>query len=58
MWRVTLRGAVVERVTQQLANRVRDLEERYAVALPEVVMRVDELSGRVDEHLKRMGLVW
>jgi type I restriction enzyme M protein len=48
----------VERVTQQLANRVRDLEEWYAVALPEVVMRGDELSGRVDEHLKRMGLVW
>jgi type I restriction enzyme M protein len=60
-WRVTLRGAVVaevERAGQQLANRVRDLEERYAVALPEVVLRVDELSGRVDEHLKRMGLVW
>jgi type I restriction enzyme M protein len=33
-WHATLKGAIaaeIERVTQQLANRVKDLEERYAV---------------------------
>ena len=36
-WQATLRGSVsneVERVTQYLTNRVRELEERYAEPLP------------------------
>ena len=60
-WQATLKGAVaaeIERVTQQLANRVKDLEERYAEPLPELVQTVEALSSRVEEHLKKMGLVW
>ncbi|WP_008317601.1 type I restriction-modification system subunit M [Leptolyngbya sp. PCC 6406] len=60
-WQATLKGAVaaeIERVTQQLANRVKDLEERYAEPLPELVQTVEGLSSRVEEHLKKMGLVW
>jgi type I restriction enzyme M protein len=37
---------------------VKDLEERYAEPLPELVQTVEELSSRVEEHLKKMGLVW
>jgi type I restriction enzyme M protein len=60
-WLWTLEAAIrseVERVTQQLANRVRTLEERYAEPLPLLVQEVEALSGKVDEHLKKMGLVW
>lgn len=60
-WHAMLKGAVaaeIERVTQQLANRVKDLEERYAEPLPEVVQTVEVLSSRVEEHLKKMGLEW
>lgn len=49
--------AEVERVTQTLAGRVKALEERYAEPLPQLTQEVEMLSARVDEHLKRMGLV-
>jgi type I restriction enzyme M protein len=60
-WQTTLKGAIgaeIERVTQQLANRVKTLEERYAEPLPHLIQEVEVLSSKVDEHLKRMGLVW
>jgi len=50
--------AEIERVTQQLANRVKTLEERYAEPLPQITEEVSVLSAKVDTHLKRMGLVW
>jgi len=60
-WQATLKAAIqaeIERVTQQLANRVKTLEERYAEPLPQLVQDVEVLSSKVDEHLKKMGLVW
>jgi len=60
-WQATLKAAIqaeIERVTQQLANRVKTLEERYAEPLPQLVQDVETLSSKVDEHLRRMGLVW
>ncbi len=60
-WQTTLRNAIaseIERVTQQLANRVKTLEERYAEPLPHLVQEVEVLSSKVEEHLKRMGLEW
>jgi type I restriction enzyme M protein len=60
-WLATLQTniiAEIERVTQQLANRVKTLEERYAEPLPVLTQNVEVLSAKVDEHLKKMGLVW
>lgn len=51
-------NAEIERVTQQLANRLKMLEERYAIPLTKIVDEVAVFSGKVDEHLKRMGLSW
>ncbi len=48
----------VERVTQVLANRVKELEERYAHPMPELADQVSDYSERVEEHLKKMGLSW
>jgi type I restriction enzyme M protein len=60
-WHATLHNQItaeIERVTQQLANRVKTLEERYAEPLPTLATSVDELARKVDEHLKAMGLSW
>lgn len=60
-WLATLEAniiAEIERVTQQLANRVKTLEERYAEPLPTLIGDVATLSTKVDEHLKKMGLEW
>ncbi|MGB3533685.1 MAG: type I restriction-modification system subunit M [Microcoleaceae cyanobacterium] len=50
--------AEIERVTQQLANRVKTLEERYAETLPQIEQEVIALSSKVEEHLKQMGYQW
>ena len=58
-WLATLQAnieAEIERVTQQLANRVKELEERYAEPLPMIEDNVNTLSAKVTEHLKAMGL--
>lgn len=60
-WLATLQAglqAEIERMTQQLANRVRELEERYAEPLPAITQSVDALSEKVAGHLKAMGLEW
>jgi type I restriction enzyme M protein len=60
-WLATLQAniiAEIERVTQQLANRVKTLEERYEAPLPELAKEVEMLSANVCAHLKKMGLQW
>ena len=60
-WLATLQAglqAEIERMTQQLANRVKELEERYAEPLPAIIQSVDALSDKVVGHLKAMGLEW
>lgn len=60
-WLATLQSNIVaeiERVTQQLANRVKELEERYSEPLPAIAQSVDHLSDKVAGHLKAMGLEW
>ena len=58
-WHATLQSRIqaeIERIIQQLANRVKELEERYAEALPTISQSVDALSLKVAAHLKAMGL--
>jgi type I restriction enzyme M protein len=60
-WQATLQASIVaeiERITQQLANRIKTLEERYSIPMPALVDNVADLSDKVDEHLKKMGLAW
>jgi type I restriction enzyme M protein len=60
-WLASLRAAIdgeVQRVTQQLAGRVKELEERYAQPLPALEREVEAFSAKVEAHLKKMGLVW
>jgi len=60
-WLATLAAAVqseLDRVSQTLTGRIRQLAERYFTPLPLVCQEVDMLSARVNEHLKQMGAVW
>lgn len=60
-WLKTLAAAVqgeLDRVSQTLTGRIRQLAERYATPLPQLTDEVATLAARVDEHLKKMGAVW
>jgi len=60
-WLASLDTAVqieLDRVSQTLTGRIRQLAERYATPLPQLTDEVAALSARVNEHLKRMGAVW
>jgi len=48
----------LDRVSQVLSGRIRQLAERYAVPLPQLAKDVKILAARVDEHLKKMGARW
>lgn len=57
-WLATIGGAVhseLDRVSQALARRIKQLAERYATPLPELEARAEALRAQVAEHLKRMG---
>ena len=58
-WLKNIRAAIedeVQRLTQQLARRVKELEERYARPLPELEREVEAFGNKVAGHLKRMGV--
>ncbi|MHB1541449.1 MAG: type I restriction-modification system subunit M [Steroidobacteraceae bacterium] len=60
-WMTHLSAAVqgeLDRVSQTLTGRIRELAERYATPLPEIEREVATLAARVEEHLRKMGVVW
>ncbi|MGC2111544.1 MAG: N-6 DNA methylase [Candidatus Korobacteraceae bacterium] len=60
-WLATLAAAVqgeLDRVSQTLTGRLRQLAERYATPLPQLTDEVATLASHVDEHLRKMGAVW
>jgi type I restriction enzyme M protein len=48
----------LERISQTLTSRIRELAERYETPLPKLESDVVALSAKVGAHLKRMGAVW
>ena len=60
-WLAALASAVqgeLDRVSQTLTGRIRQLAERYAAPLPKLTEEVATLAARVDKHLRKMGAVW
>ena len=58
-WFATIQDAItgeVQRLTQNLTERVKELEERYAQPLPALESEVQEFSMKVDKHLLKMGV--
>lgn len=57
-WLAALAAAVqgeLDRVSQTLTGRIRQLAERYATPLPQLTDGVAALAARVDVHLQKMG---
>ncbi|MFA5055593.1 MAG: N-6 DNA methylase [Dehalococcoidia bacterium] len=60
-WLAALELAVygeMERISQTLTRRIKELAERYETPMPQQVYRVVELEKKVNGHLKRMGFKW
>jgi len=60
-WLAALAAAMqseLDRVSQALTGRIRQLADRYASPLPQLTTEVATLAARVDDHLKKMGAVW
>ncbi|MFZ1643007.1 MAG: type I restriction-modification system subunit M [Candidatus Contendobacter sp.] len=57
-WLAALEAAIhgeMDRVSQQLTQRVKELAERYETPLAQLSDRVAEMETRVNAHLQRMG---
>jgi type I restriction enzyme M protein len=58
-WLATLAAAVqgeLDRVSQTLTGRIRQLAERYASPLPQLTDEVEQLAAKVTSHLEKMGV--
>ncbi|AKB35632.1 Type I restriction-modification system, DNA-methyltransferase subunit M [Methanosarcina siciliae C2J] len=49
-----IRGEM-DRISQSLTQRVKELAERYENPMPQLTDRVDELEAKVNRHLEKMG---
>jgi type I restriction enzyme M protein len=57
-WLATISVAIhgeMDRISQTLTQRVKELAERYETPLPKLVDKVADLSEKVAMHLKKMG---
>jgi len=60
-WLAALDAAIhseMDRISQTLTDRVKELAERYETSMPHHVKRVTDLEQVVNHHLQRMGFVW
>jgi type I restriction enzyme M protein len=60
-WMTRLDTAVhgeLDRVSQALTSRVKELAERYGRTMPELAQQVNDLEAKVARHLAKMGFVW
>ena len=60
-WLGTLDAAIhseMDRISQGLTRRVKELAERFETPLPQMSCRVAELEAKVNRHLERMGFSW
>lgn len=60
-WLATLYNDIqseIDAISQRLANRIKELAERYENTLTELDSQTEELEEKVNTHLEKMGLVW
>ncbi len=60
-WFGSIQAAIedeVQRLTQQLTGRLKELEDRYGQPLPQLDSEVEVLSTEVAAHLENMGIDW
>lgn len=57
-WMKTLADGLaneMQRISQKLTQRIKELAERYETPLPLIASKIDELEAKVQAHLKKMG---
>ena len=57
-WMAAMTTAIegeMERISQRLTGRIKELMERYETPLPEIDRELEVLEAKVQEHLKKMG---
>ena len=60
-WMATIERSIkteMERISQRLTQRIKELAERYETPLPKQTTNLAELEAKVNAHLKNMGFVW
>jgi type I restriction enzyme M protein len=60
-WMTSIERSVkteMERISQRLTQRIKELAERYETPLPKQTTDVAELETKVKLHLQKMGFVW
>jgi len=60
-WMATIERSVqteMERISQRLTQRIKELAERYETPLPQQTTDIAELENKVTAHLQKMGFVW
>ncbi len=60
-WIASIQKAVyseMERISQRLAQRIKELADRYETTLPQQTMDVAALEEKVNAHLIKMGFEW
>jgi type I restriction enzyme M protein len=60
-WLAALDAAVhgeMDRVSQVLTRRVKELAERYEQTMPQLAKRLEDLDAHVAGHLTKMGFAW
>lgn len=60
-WMATIEQSIkgeVDRISQRLTQRVKELAERYATPLPVLITEIEALTDKIDTHLKKMGFTW
>lgn len=50
--------AEIDRVSQEITQRIKVLAERYQEPLPDLELTVEILDAKVKAHLEKMGLSW
>ena len=59
-WVATLEQAVkseMDRISQRLTQRIKELAERYATPLPMLITETETLTKKVDAHIEKMGFI-
>jgi type I restriction enzyme M protein len=60
-WMAAIEKAIqteMDRISQRLTQRIKELAERYEMPLPKQTIEVKELKSKVNVHLEKMGFVW
>jgi type I restriction enzyme M protein len=48
----------MDRISQRLTGRIKELIERYDTPLPKIELALSEVEAKVNTHLQKMGFVW